>query len=182
MIEAARAEPDCILYVNPRAEPLPQECVIPPDPEAVAKLDKRYFVTYRNTKSIGRFLSGGFRHASLPSLVSSHPVPFSGGALKYTIRIWEKDCPYFELATEADIPSGVETAVFCNGKPLKLLRKQAGCQMYELPPKTVKYGANEVVVKATGRNKRGQIAKLRNIAVDAIYTPLQSGETGGRQW
>ena len=32
-----------------------------------------------------------------------------------------------------------------------------------------KYGANEVIVKASGKNKRGQMPKLGNIAIDVIF-------------
>ena len=56
-----------------------------------------------------------------------------------------------------------------NNKPLKLRKKRAGSQIFDVPYELAKYGANEVIVKATGKNKRGQTAKLGNIAMDVIF-------------
>ena len=50
-------------------------------------------------------------------------------------------------------------------------------QFYELAPKSVKIGGNEVTVKAKGKNKRGQTATLGNIAVEVKF-PKPGKEAG----
>ena len=56
-----------------------------------------------------------------------------------------------------------------NGKELKPFKKRAGTQLYELQPSLVRFGANEVTVKAKGKNRRGQTAKFGNVAVEVSY-------------
>ena len=82
--------------------------------------------------------------------------------------------PKATLVTEVSIPSGVETVVTFNGKELKPFKKRAGTQLYEIPPKSLRHGANEVTVKAKGKNRRGEVAKLGNVAVELAY-PKEGG-------
>lgn len=80
------------------------------------------------------------------------------------------DAPKATLVTEVSIPSGVETVVTFNGKELKPFKKRAGTQLYEIPPSHLRFGANEVTVKAKGKNRRGEVAELGNIAVELAYS------------
>ena len=77
--------------------------------------------------------------------------------------------PIVRLTTEVSLPSGTDVSVQLNGKVLKLRKKRAGSQVFDVPYEVAKYGANEVIVKATGKNKRGQMPKLGNIAIDVIF-------------
>ena len=139
--------------------------------------DKRYFVSYTNDRAANNFLKDGFKYRVPPSLLSGAPANLAKGMAKYTIEVWDdfaalaKDgiVPQISLVTEASLPSGIEIDVTFNGKPVKAYRKRAGTQFYELSPKLVKIGGNEVTVKAKGKNKRGQTAKFGNVVVEVAY-------------
>lgn len=162
--------------------------VVPFDEAKVRSADKRYFVTYTNDRAAGgELLKDDAKFHGLPSLLSGSPVDLAGGLVKYKIEVWDNlaerakagESPKATLVTEASIPSGIETVVMFNGKEYKPFKKRAGTQLYDIPPAAVKYGANEVSVKAKGRNKRGQTAKLGNIAVEIAYPKKDtSGEAG----
>ena len=80
------------------------------------------------------------------------------------------------LITEASIPSGVDTVVTFNGKELKPFKKRAGTQLYEIPAMNVRVGANEVTLKTKGKNRRGQTAKLGNVAVEITFPAAAAKE------
>ena len=160
---------------------------MPYDEKTVHDADKRYFVTYTNDRVAGNMLKDHAKFHGLPSLLSNAPVDLAGGLAKHKIEVWDnlaeriKDgaSPKATLVTEVTIPSGIETIVTFNGREYKPFKKRAGTQLYDIPPAVVKYGANEVSVKAKGRNKRGQTAKLGNIAVEIAYPKKDtSGEAG----
>ena len=166
---------------------IPAGTMAPFDAAANRLADKRYFVTYTNDRAAHGVLKEDAKYHGLPSLLSNAPVDLAGGMSKQRIEIWddfaalkkEGVSPKATLVTEISIPSGVETVVTFNGKELKPFKKRAGTQLYELPPALVKYGANEVTVKAKGKNKRGQTAKLGNIAVEVSF-PKPDAKDGGK--
>ena len=134
-------------------------------------------MTYTNDRVARNYLKEDAKFHGLPSLLSSAPVELSGGLTKQKIEVWD-DLPALKksgaepkatLVTEASIPSGVDTVVTFNGKELKPFKKRAGTQLYELQPSLVRFGANEVTVKAKGKNRRGQTAKFGNVAVEVAY-------------
>lgn len=163
----------------------PRNLCEPYDAKYNRTADKRYFVSYTNDRAANKFLKDGFKYRVPPSLLSGAPVDLSKGMVKYTIEVWDdfaalaKDgiVPQVSLVTEASLPSGIEIDVTFNGKPVKAYRKRAGAQFYELAPKSVKIGGNEVTVKAKGKNKRGQTATLGNIAVEVKF-PKPGKEAG----
>ena len=139
--------------------------------------NKRYFVSYTNDRAAGNTLKDGHKYREPQSLVSGAPVDLAKGAAKYKIEVWDdlealaRDGinPTVTLITEIVLPSGTDTDVTFNGKVLKCFKKRAGTQLYELPAKLVKKGANEVLIKAKGKNKRSQTPKLGNIAVEVKF-------------
>ena len=142
--------------------------------------NKRYFVSYTNDRLAGSTLKDGNKYRVPQSLVSGAPVDLAKGVAKYKIEVWDdltalaRDDihPVLILATEIVIPSGMDTDVMFNGKLLSSYKKRAGVQMYELDPKLVKKGENEVVIKSKGKNKRSETAKLGNIAVEVRFDKL----------
>ena len=166
---------------------IPLGAVAPFDAAANRLADKRYFVTYTNDRVARNYLKEDSRHHGLPSLVSSAPVDLAGGMNKQKIEVWDDFAalkrdgaePKATLVTEASIPSGVDTVVTFNGKEVKPFKKRAGTQLYELPPAIVRYGANEVTVKAKGKNRRGQTAKLGNVAVEVAF-PKPAAKEGAK--
>lgn len=165
----------------------PRSLCEPYDVQHNRTADKRYFVSYTNDRGAGSYLKDGFKYRVPPSLLSGSPVDLAKGLVKYRIEVWDdfaalaKDGlkPTVTLVTECSIPSGVETDVTFNGKPVKAFKKRAGTQFYELQPTMVKMGGNEVTVKAKGKNKRGQTAKLGNIAVEVKF-PKPTKKEGGK--
>ena len=160
---------------------IPLDAIAPFDAAANRMADKRYFVSSSNDRAAGRFLKDGARHAGVESLLSNSPVSLAKGVAKYHVNVWDDvsalkggDAPKATLVTEVSIPSGVETVVTFNGKELKPFKKRAGTQLYEIPPVLLRFGANEVTVKAKGKNRRGEVAKLGNIAVELAY-PKKGG-------
>ena len=139
--------------------------------------NKRYFVSYTNDRLAGYTLKDGHKYRVPQSLVSGAPVDLAKGAAKYKIEVWDdlealaRDGinPTVTLITEIVLPSGTDTDVTFNGKVLKCFKKRAGTQLYDLPMKLVKKGANEVLIKAKGKNKRSQTPKLGNIAVEVKF-------------
>ena len=142
--------------------------------------NKRYFVSYTNDRLAGNFLKDGSKYRVPQSLLSGSPVDLAKGVAKYKIDVWDdltalaRDDihPVLILATEIVIPSGMDTDVMFNGKMMTCYKKRAGVQMYELDPKLVKKGENEVVIKSKGKNKRSESAKLGNIAVEVRFDKL----------
>lgn len=149
--------------------------------------DKRYFVTYTNTRLAGSALKDGMKHATVDVLLSGSPEDLAKGIAKHKIYIHDDFAalkrdgiePKLTLVTEVSIPSGMETIVTFNGKELKSFKKRSGTQLYELPLALAKHGANDVVVKSKGKNKRGETAKLGNIAVE-VHFPKADKKEGGK--
>lgn len=148
------------------------------DPATMKYENKRYCVTYQGMGNMKSAVKDGMKHSTLPRLYSSSPVDLGKGAAKFPINVWDdlpalkkegKNVPIVRLTTEVSLPSGTDLTVLLNNKPLKLRKKRAGSQVFDVPYDLAKYGANEVIVKAMGKNKRGQTAKLGNIAIDVIF-------------
>ena len=153
-------------------------------PKDVATANKRYHVCYRNNGAAGAVLKDGQKLATREQLLSGAPYDLKGAPAKFGVYVWDdlkKHTPRRVIVTtEASVPSGIQTTVTVNGRAVKLIRKIAGSQQYELPVSALKYGRNEVIVKATGKNRRGRTAQLGNIAIDVIYTEAQKKEGGAK--
>lgn len=161
---------------------IPGGAVTPFDAAANRTADKRYFVSYTNDRAADWSLKEGTKHVGVESLLSGSPVSLAKGVAKYHVSVWddlsalkgEGVVPKATLITEVSIPSGIETIVTFNGKELKPFKKRAGTQLYEIPPAALRHGPNEVTVKAKGKNRRGEVAKLGNVAVELTY-PKKGG-------
>ena len=160
------------------------------DEKANRLADKRYFVSYTNERAAGSALKDGNKYIGKDVLVSGSPVDLAKGSAKTNIDVWDDFAalkrdgvtPKVTLITEVSIPSGISTEVTFNGKPYKPFKKRAGTQLYDVPPSAVKLGANEVTVKAKGRNKRGQTAKFGNVVVEVAFPAADkpaAEKTGG---
>ena len=167
-----------IMYWNPTRWHRFSMRSLAPDPATMKYENKRYCVTYQSMGAMTRAVKDGRKHCTLPLLFSGSPVDLGKGAVKYPINVWDdlpalkkegKKVPIVRLTTEVSLPSGTDIVAQLNGKPLKLRKKRAGSQVFDVPYDLAKYGANEAVVKATGKNKRGQTPKLGNIAIDVIF-------------
>ena len=159
--------------------------IAPFDAKAVARNDKTYFVNYTNEGIASGSLKDGAKYCTLESLRSDSPVTLSKGAVKRNVYVWEDaaalketgpSAPKAILVTEVSIPSGVETVVALNGKEYKPYKKKAGTQWYEVPLAAVRHGANEVSIKAKGKNRRGEVAKLGNFAIVLKYPKKEAGK------
>lgn len=139
--------------------------------------NKRYFTTYKNGSQANSALKDGAKYRTVPYLVSSSPIQLKKGSAKVSIDVWDDFdalkkkgvTPKANLITEAVIPSGMDIEVTLNGRKVKLIRKKAGHQIYDVAPGTLKKGRNEVTVKQVGRNKRGLNARLGNVCVEVIF-------------
>ena len=154
------------------------------DASANRRADKRYFVCYTNDRAAGNVLKDGTKYVGVESLLSNSPISLSKGVAKYHVNVWDDavalkgedgGAPKATLVTEASIPSGMETVVTFNGKELRPFKKRAGTQLYEIPDGLLRHGPNEVSVKAKGKNRRGEIARLGNVAVELAY-PKKGGK------
>jgi len=143
----------------------------------IKTLSKRYFVTYRPVGYAGRFLKEWRGYATLAELSSHRPAKLKSGSAEYPLYVWDnlaelkkvQMIPALLLTTEAVIPTDTDLDVSLNGRKLELLKKQAGCQKFAVPPEAVKYGANKVQLKAKGRNKSGLEVEVRNLALDVTF-------------
>ena len=148
-----------------------------PSQDAIRLKNKRYFVNYRST-GIGRFLENQAKYAPvwIASLSTTHPTPVKGNA-KYEIYVWddfttlkrENIKPKCYLTTILENPSGWKVDVNLNGKPLKVIKKRAGSQIYAIPDGGVNYGKNDITISARGSNRRGLVPRLGNIGIDVIF-------------
>jgi hypothetical protein len=167
-----------VMYWNPtRWHRFPLRSLAP-GPDEMKYENKRYCVTYQYPGDMCHAVKDGEKYCTLPQLFSSSPRDLGKGALKYPINVWDdlpalkkegKKVPIVRLTTEVSLPSGTDITVLLNNKVLKLRKKRAGSQVFDVPYEVAKYGANEVIVKASGKNKRGQMPKLGNIAIDVIF-------------
>ena len=163
---------------------IPGHAIAPFDAAANRRADKRYFVSYTNDRAAGSFLKDGAKHLGVESLLSFAPVSLAKGAAKCHVDVWDDaaalrgeggvGAPKATLVTEVSIPSGVETVVTLNGKELRAFKKRAGTQLYDIPKGLLRHGANEVTVKAKGKNRRGETAVFGNAAIELAY-PKKEG-------
>ncbi len=167
-----------IMYWNPTRWHRFSMRALAPDPATMKYENKRYCVSYQSQGNMKKAVKDAAKHCTLPKLYSGSPVDLGKGAAKFPINVWDnlpelkkegKKVPIVRLTTEVSLPSGTDLTVLLNNKPLKLRKKRAGSQVFDVPYDVAKYGANEVIVKAMGKNKRGQTAKLGNIAIDIIF-------------
>lgn len=143
----------------------------------ITTLSKRYFVTYRPVSHAGRFLKEWEKYALLPELTAYRPAKLKSGSAEFTLNVWDNLAelkkrgmvPELLLLTESILPTGTDIEVALNGRKLSLLKKQAGCQTFTVPPEAVKYGVNKVQVRAKGRNKAGLLVEVRNLALDVTF-------------
>ena len=156
--------------------------IVPANAKDLKYLNKRYYTS--PTASGGfRLKDGAKKYLNIPQLISSHPVPMKSGVYAQTISVWddvaalqkEGKAPQCFLTTEVSIPGGMDIEVTLNGKKLKLARKYAGCQEFLAPLNALKYGKNDVTVKPLGKNKRGNICYIGNIAVDVVFDMKAAG-------
>ena len=56
-----------------------------------------------------------------------------------------------------------------NNKPLKVIKKRAGSQIYAIPDGLVVFGKNDVLLSVKGSNKRGLVPRIGNIGLDVIF-------------
>jgi hypothetical protein len=143
----------------------------------IRALSKRYFVSYRPMSHAGRFLKEWEKYGTLSELTAYRPAKLQSGSAEFTLNVWDNLAelkkqsviPELLLTTEAVIPTGTDLDVALNGRKLTLLKKQAGCQKFVVPPEALKVGANKVQVRAKGRNKAGLVVEVRNLALDVTF-------------
>ncbi len=147
-----------------------------PAQEKIRLENKRYFVNYR--AGYRHFIKDFHSHA--PSqrqlLNASSPREIKGTA-KYEIYVWDnmeklkaegvKTKCY--LTTIAEVPSGWSIDVTLNSKPIKLIKKRAGSQIYAIPSGLLTFGKNDVLLSVKGSNKRGLVPRIGNIGIDVIF-------------
>lgn len=147
-----------------------------PAQEKIRLENKRYFVNYR--AGYRHFIKDFHSHA--PSqrqlLNASSPQEIKGTA-KYEIYVWDnmeklkaegvKTKCY--LTTIAEIPSGWSIDVTLNNKPIKIIKKRAGSQIYAIPNGLLTFGKNDVLLSVKGSNKRGLVPRIGNIGIDVIF-------------
>lgn len=147
-----------------------------PPQEKIRLENKRYFVNYR--RRFPAFVKDMKKYTTIQgqSLVTSSPKEIKGTA-RYDIFVWddmhtlkkERIVPKCYLTTIIEIPSGWNIDVNVNGKPLKVIKKRAGSQIYAIPSGVVVFGKNEVVLSVKGSNRRGLVPRIGNIGIDVIF-------------
>ena len=107
------------------------------------------------------------------------------GTAKYDVYVWddfetlrkEQVTPKCYLTTIIEQPSGWNVDVSINGRALKVLKKRAGSQIYEIPNGVTKFGQNEIVLSVKGSNRHGLVPRIGNIGIDVVFNgefePLQ---------
>ena len=184
LAEAAAAGAAGVMYHNPYHWIRYGLSCVCGGPQDVAGANKRYHVCYRSNGLAGAVLKDGQKLVGREQLVSGAPYDLKGAPAKFGVYVWDdlkKRAPARVIVTtEASVPSGIQTSVTVNGRAVKLIKKIAGSQQYELPVAALRHGRNEVVVKAVGKNRRGQTAKLGNVAIDVIYTEATPKKGGAK--
>lgn len=143
-----------------------------PEQEKIRLENKRYFVNYLSPA--GNFVRGMRR--SIQSLVTFSPREIKGSA-KYDIYVWddfetlkkEGINPKCYLTTIIEQPSGWIIDVSINGKTLKVIKKRAGSQIYEIPSGLTKFGKNEIFLSVKGSNRHGLVPRIGNIGIDVLF-------------
>lgn len=118
------------------------------DPHVLARLDKYYFVTVRHY-SPEMYLKGGRAFQNLPVLTPDNPLPLVAQE-PATLPLWlgeqteaiEEAQPRFTLALMCPAPSPLQVSF--NGTALTAPTLQGVWQHYEVPPRAIKPGKNEV--------------------------------------
>lgn len=138
--------------------------------------NKRYFVNYRTRT--GGFIKDMKKYSPVlnQSLIAFSPSEIKGTA-KYEIFVCddfetlrkERITPKCYLTTIIEIPSGWTVDVNINGKPLKVIKKRAGAQIYQIPPGGTVFGKNDIVLSVKGSNKRGLVPRIGNIGLDVVF-------------
>lgn len=147
-----------------------------PAQEKIRLENKRYFVNYRTRT--GEFVKDMRKYAPVQNqaLITFSPKEIKGNA-KYEIYVWddfetlrkERVNPKCYLTTIIEIPSGWNVDVNLNSKPLKVIKKRAGSQIYDIPAGTVKFGKNEILLSVKGGNRRGLVPRIGNMGIDVIF-------------
>jgi hypothetical protein len=147
-----------------------------PEQDKIRLENKRYFVNYRTRT--GEFLKDMRKYAPIQSqaLTTFSPKEIKGNA-KYEIYVWddfetlkkERVRTKCYLTTIIEIPSGWTVDVNINGKPLKVLKKRAGSQIYEIPAGVTKFGKNEILLSVKGGNRRGLVPRIGNMGIDVVF-------------
>ena len=147
-----------------------------PEQDKIRLENKRYFINYRTPT--GEFVKDMRKYASVQrqALSTFSPKEIKGTA-KYEIYVWddfetlkkERITPKCYLTTIIEIPSGWTIDVNINGKALKVIKKRAGSQIYEIPAGTTKFGKNEIVLSVKGGNRRGLVPRIGNMGIDVVF-------------
>jgi hypothetical protein len=147
-----------------------------PEQDKIRLENKRYFVNYRTRT--GEFVKDMRKYAPIQSqaLTTFSPKEIKGNA-KYEIYVWddfetlkkERVRTKCYLTTIIEIPSGWTVDVNINGKPLKVLKKRAGSQIYEIPAGVTKFGKNEILLSVKGGNRRGLVPRIGNMGIDVVF-------------
>lgn len=147
-----------------------------PEQNKIRLENKRYFVNYRTRT--GEFVKDMRKYAPIQNqaLITFSPKEIKGNA-KYEIYVWddfetlkkERVSTKCYLTTIIEIPSGWTVDVNINGKPLKVLKKRAGSQIYEIPAGVTKFGKNEILLSVKGGNRRGLVPRIGNMGIDVIF-------------
>ena len=155
-------------YTNPE--------LFQPAPDKIRLKNKRYFVNYR--VRTGQFIRDLAKYSTVwgNALATSAPSAIKGNA-KYEIYVWddftalkrENIKPKCYLTTIMEIPSGWKIDVNLNGKPLKVIKKRAGSQIYVIPEGGLNFGKNDITVSARGNNKRGLVPRIGNVGIDVLF-------------
>ena len=155
-------------YTDPR--------LFQPSQDKIRLENKRYFVNYRRPTST--FVKDMQKYTTVQGqvLVASRPKEIKGTA-KYNIYVWddmatlkkERVTPKCYLTTIMEIPSGWNVDVNLNNKPLKIIKKRAGSQIYAIPDGLVVFGKNDILLSVKGSNKRGLVPRIGNIGIDVIF-------------
>ena len=180
--EARLAGAKGIMYTSGRTEwwdswwNYTQPVLFQPEQEKIRFENKRYFVNYRLRTE--RFVKDMLKYAPLQRqvLTTSSPIEIKGTA-RYEIYVWddmdklkaERKLPKCYLTTIMEIPSGWDVDVNLNNKPLKVIKKRAGSQIYAIPNGTVLFGKNDILLSVKGSNRRGLVPRIGNIGLDVIF-------------
>ena len=155
-------------YTNPN--------LFQPEQEKIRLENKRYFVNYRTRT--GEFVKDMRKYSPVQSqtLITFSPKEIKGTA-RYDIYVWddfdtlkkERIVPKCYLTTIIEIPSGWTVDVNINGKPLKVIKKRAGSQIYQIPAGVTQFGKNEIVLSVKGGNRRGLVPRIGNMGIDVVF-------------
>jgi len=147
-----------------------------PEQEKIRLENKRYFVNYRTRA--GHFVKDMRKYSSIQdqTLITFSPKEIKGTG-KYDIYVWddfealrrERVNPKCYLTTIVEQPTGWTVDVNINGRALKVLKKRAGSQIYEIPAGVTKFGKNEIVLSVKGSNRRGLVPRIGNIGIDVVF-------------